>query len=213
MPFDWTTHLSGATRSVTVLEREGMPARGVTLERAYETTTDDLWDAVTNPERLTRWFLPVRGELKLGGRYQFEGNAGGTVTECLPPRWLSVTWEFGDTISWVEVQISADGETRSRLTLTHICPLDDHWRTYGPGATGVGWDLGLYGLTAHLSGSELDRFDENAFATSAEGKAIIARVSADWQRAAIAAGENPGHAEAAAKLTTAFYTGEASQEA
>ncbi|HEV7242804.1 MAG TPA: SRPBCC family protein [Thermoanaerobaculia bacterium] len=205
MPFDFDTHLGAATRTVTMLEREGKPARGVTLERAYDTTTDDLWDAVTNPDRLPRWFLPVSGELKLGGRYQFEGNAGGTITECVPPRSLSATWEFGDAMSWVEVHITPEGEARSRLTLCHICPVDDHWQTYGPGAAGVGWDLGLFGLAVHLSGS--DRFDEDAFTSSPEGRALIASISEDWGRAAIAAGENPVHAEAAAKLTTAFYTG------
>jgi uncharacterized protein YndB with AHSA1/START domain len=61
-------------RSVSALERDGKPARAVTLARAYDTTIDDLWDAVTNRERLPRWFLPVSGDLKLGGRYQFEGS-------------------------------------------------------------------------------------------------------------------------------------------
>ena len=30
---------------------------------------DDVWDACTNPERIPRWFLPVSGDLRLGGRY------------------------------------------------------------------------------------------------------------------------------------------------
>jgi uncharacterized protein YndB with AHSA1/START domain len=212
MPVDFHAHLGAATRTVTMLEREGKPARGVTLERVYDTTTDDLWDAVTNPERLPHWFLPVSGELKLGGRYQLEGNAGGTITECVPPRSFAATWEFGGETSWVEVRITPEGQARSRLTLCHICPVDDHWQKYGPGAAGVGWDLGLFGLAVHLSGSGSDRFDDSAFASSDEGKAIIARVSEDWGRAAIAAGENPVQAEAAAQLTAAFYTGEESQE-
>jgi hypothetical protein len=68
MKFNFHAYLGAVTRTVTVLEREGKPARNVTLERLYDTTADDLWDAVTNPERLPRWFLPVSGELKLGGR-------------------------------------------------------------------------------------------------------------------------------------------------
>jgi uncharacterized protein YndB with AHSA1/START domain len=212
MKFDFHAYLGAVTRTVTVLEREGKPARNVTLERLYDTTADDLWDAVTNPERLPRWFLPVSGELKLGGRYQFEGNAGGTITECIPPRFLSATWEFGGGVSWVEVLIAPDGEARSKLTLSHICPVDDHWNKYGPGAVGVGWDLGLFGLAVHLSSVSSDRFDEDAFATSIEGKAFIAGVSEDWRRAAVAAGEDPAQAEAAAKLTTAFYTGEEAKE-
>jgi hypothetical protein len=115
-------------------------------------------------------------------------------------------------VSWVEVLIAPDEEARSKLTLSHICPVDDHWNKYGPGAVGVGWDLGLFGLAVHLSSVSSDRFDEDAFATSIEGKAFIAGVSEDWRRAAVAAGEDPAQAEAAAKSTTAFYTGEEAKE-
>ncbi|MEO1244150.1 MAG: SRPBCC family protein [Pseudomonadota bacterium] len=208
MQFDFSTYLGEVTRTVSELEREGKPARNVTLERSYDTTTEDLWDAITNPERLPRWFLPISGELQLEGQYQFEGNAGGMITECVPPRLLSVTWEMGGGISWVAVRISPEGIAGSRLTLSHICPVDDHWEKYGPGAVGIGWDLGLCGLTVHLLGGGADRFDEEAFAGSTEGKALIASASEDWGRAAVAAGENPSLAEAAAKLTTSFYTGE-----
>ena len=94
----------------------------------------------------------------------------------------------------------------SRLTLSHICPVDDHLKKYGPGAVGVGWDLGLLGLALHLrDGTE--QFDEDAFAASAEGKAYITGASDDWKRAAVAAGEDAAAAQAAADLTTAFYTG------
>ena len=210
MQFDFNSYLGAVTRTVSELEREGMPARNVTLERSYDTTADDLWDAITNPERLPRWFLPISGELQLRGRYQFEGNAGGMITECVPPRFVSATWEFGGGISWVEVRITSEGVARSRLTLSHICPVDDHFEKYGPGAVGIGWDLGLSGLAVHLLDGGSDRFDEEVFMASDEGKAFITSASEDWRRAAVAAGENPSRAEAAAKLTTAFYTGEES---
>ena len=208
MQVDFDTHLGAVTRTVSEIERQGKPARNVTLERSYDTTADDLWDALTNPERLPRWFLPVSGELKLEGRYQFEGNAGGTITDCVPPRFVSATWEFGGGTSWVEVRITPEESARSRLALSHICPVDDHWRKYGPGAVGVGWELGLCGLAAHLLDASSNRMDEDALTASIEGKAFIASISEDWRRAAVAAGENPARAEAAARLTTAFYTGE-----
>ncbi|WP_027085802.1 SRPBCC family protein [Cohnella panacarvi] len=195
------------TRTVSEHEREGKPVRNVTLERSYDTTPDDLWDALTDPERLVRWFAPVSGELMLGGRYQVENNAGGEITECVPPHYFSVTWEFGGGLSWVELRIAAEGEDRSRLTLSHICPLDDHWKKFGPGAVGVGWDLGLVGLENHLSSSHAERIDENAFGASSEGKSFMADCSEDWRRAAVVAGEDPSWAEAAAKQVTAFYTG------
>lgn len=207
MTMDFSAHLGHVTRRITESTRDGNPLRSVTLERSYATAPEDLWDALTNPERLPRWFLPVSGELRQGGRYQLEGNAGGTIRECDPPRRLALTWEFGGGVSWVEVDITPEGESGARLTLTHQCPVDDFWRQYGPGAVGVGWDLGLLGLTLHLAGSE--KLDEAAMAGSPEGRILIAGCSDDWCRAAVELGEDPAHAAAAAKRTTAFYTGEA----
>ena len=53
--------------------------RTVVLRRTYAADIADVWDALTNIERIPRWFLPVSGDLRLGGRYQFEGNAGGRI--------------------------------------------------------------------------------------------------------------------------------------
>ena len=103
MNFNVEGHLAAVERSVSSLEREGRPARAVTLSRSYATTVEDLWDAVTNGERLPCWFLPVSGELEPGGRYQLEGNAGGVITACERPSRLALTWEFGGDVSWVEV--------------------------------------------------------------------------------------------------------------
>src|SRR5215213_9940401 len=89
------------TRSVETVEHDGRPAKRVTMAREYPTSVEDLWDAVTNAERIPRWFLPISGDLRVGGRYQLEGNAGGVVERCDPPGGAGVpgfvaTWEFGD---------------------------------------------------------------------------------------------------------------------
>ena len=115
MNLDVEEHLDAADRSVSVLERDGKPARAVTLSRSYATTLEDLWDAVTNGDRLPRWFLPVTGELRPGGRYQLEGNAGGSITACGRPWHLALTWEFGGDVSWVEIRFSQGGAGRARL--------------------------------------------------------------------------------------------------
>ena len=77
MPLDVETHLGAVGRSVSVVERDGRPARAVTLVRSFPVAVADLWDAVTNPERLAQWFVPIAGELRPGGQYQLEGHAGG----------------------------------------------------------------------------------------------------------------------------------------
>ena len=150
MKFDVDNHLGAVERSVSWLERDGQSASAVTLSRSFATTVDDLWDAVTNGERIPRWFSPVSGDLQLGGRYQLEGNAGGTITACEPPSHFALTWEFYGT-SWVEVRVADGGDGGARLTLSHIAHLSDHWDQYGPGAAGVGWEMGLLGLALHIA--------------------------------------------------------------
>ena len=56
--------------------------RLLTAERHYPAEVEEVWDALTNPERVPRWLGgAVTGDLALGGRYQIEGNAGGEVLE------------------------------------------------------------------------------------------------------------------------------------
>ena len=211
MNLDVEEHLNAADRSVSVLERDGQPARAVTLSRSYATTLEDLWDAVTTSERLARWFLPVSGELKPGGRYQLEGNAGGAITACGRPWHFALTWEFGGDVSWVEVRFSQGGAGRARLKLTHTQRLSEHWSRYGPGATGIGWELGLLGLAFHLADPDAPKPDEVAFATSQDGKAFIRGSGEGWEQAAVVSGENPDAARTAARRTIAFYTGESAE--
>ena len=213
MEFDFEGQLGAVERSVSSLERDGRPERAVTLSRSYATTVENLWDAVTNSERIPRWFLPISGELEPGGRYQLEGNAGGLITACERPSHLALTWEFGEDLSWVEAGFSDDGTGRARLALTHTVHLSEHWDEYGPGAVGVGWELGLLGLALHLAQPAEPKPDEAAFATSREGKAFITGSSEGWGQAAVKAGADPDAARAAAKRTTAFYTGESAEPA
>ena len=213
MVFDVEEHLGAVERSVASLERDGRSARAITLSRSFPTTVEDLWDAVTNGERIPRWFLPIRGELEQGGRFQFEGNAGGEITACEPPSRVALTWEWGGDVSWVELRISDDGAGGARLALTHTALLSDHWHEYGPGATGTGWDGGLVGLAMHIAQPAAPKPDEAAFAASRDGKAFYAGSSAAWGEAAVAAGADPDAARAAARRTAAFYTGEPAEPA
>jgi uncharacterized protein YndB with AHSA1/START domain len=208
MPSDVASLVGAVVRRVEDRERDGTPVRAVIATRSYDTGIDDLWDALTNPERLPRWFLPVSGELKPGGRYQLQGNAGGTVTDCAPPRRLAVTWEFGAQVSWVTVELAADGGEATRLTLEHVAPIDPHWETYGSGAVGVGWDLSLTALARHLaSGQALDPAEAQAWSASDEGKAFIRGCAEGWGQAEAAGGEDPAKARERAETTAKFYTG------
>ena len=137
---------------------EAGEARVMTISQTYDATARGLWDACTNAERIPRWFMPITGDLRLGGRYQLEGNAGGTIERCDPPKGFAATWEFGGEVSWIEVRLTPIGgrpdpvragarRARRRRALGQ----------FGPGAVGVGWDLGLLGLALHLvAGARVD---------------------------------------------------------
>lgn len=195
------------TREVRSGTREGAETRTAVARRTYATDVDDLWDCLTNPERLPRWFLPIEGELHVGGRYQLIGNAGGRIEACVPPSRLAVTWEYGDTVSWLEVTLTPDGEG-TRLELVHEAPVDpDFWERFGPGAVGVGWDLALLGLGMHLqSGEAVDPELASTFDTSPDGVAVVGLASRSWSEAAIADGDDPTAAREAGERTLAFYT-------
>jgi uncharacterized protein YndB with AHSA1/START domain len=203
--------IGAVTRVVGDREYEGKTAKVVVAKRTYDTTPDDLWDALTNAERIPRWFLPVEGDLKLGGRYQLRGNAGGTITQCEPPRALGVTWEFGGQTSWVNVRLTARAAERTELELEHIAHVPtDFWEQYGPGAVGVGWDLALMGLGEYVTNPNAmavtpEKAEE--WSASEEGREYARRASAEWGRAAIASGMSEAAAKGAVDRTTAFYTG------
>jgi len=192
----------------------GKPARVVVATRNYDTDPADLWDALTSRERIPRWFLPIEGELKLGGRYQLIGNAGGTIMRCDPPQALDLTWEFGGGMSWVTVRLAPEGDG-TLLTLEHIvhaADVDQHWAQFGPGAVGVGWDLAFLGLGRHLeTGATVDQEAAMAWVRSDAGKAYMRTSAKAWGEAHIAGGENPVVARGMADRTIAAYTGEAPQ--
>lgn len=148
MHIDAITKAGPITRAVDTVDRDGTPAKLLTASRSYATSIDDIWDAVTYIQRNPRWFLPITGDLRPGGRYQLEGNAGGEVLACDPPHRFEITWEYEGEISWVTVELTGDpGTDEAYLQLRHLAHVpEEMWDQFGPGAVGIGWDLGLMGL-------------------------------------------------------------------
>ena len=208
MQIDVARVLGLVTRSVTNFEKDGKPASTVTLTRLYDTSVDDLWDAVTSRERIPRWFASVEGDLQLGGRYQVKGNAGGTITACTPPTHFAATWEFGGATSWIDVKLAAE-RSQVRLTLEHTAIIEDHWNQFGPGAVGIGWDLALAGLERYLAtGASVDHETAEAWMGSPEGKDFMTTSGEYWRAAHVASGVDPDEAKQRSDRTIAFYRGE-----
>ncbi|SEF16917.1 SRPBCC family protein [Jiangella alba] len=211
---DVVEQVNAVRRQVGSRTIEAGEARTVTISQTYPAAVEDVWDACTNAERIPRWFSPVTGELKLGGRYQVEGNAGGTVEHCDPPQSFAVTWEFNGEVSWVEVRLTADGDERTRFELEHIALVNstslEFWDLYGPGAVGLGWDLAFVGLSLHFAsgGEQVDPKAVEAWTMGDAGKQFVGLASERWRDANVESGfATPEAAQGAADRTTAFYTG------
>ena len=202
-----THQIAASSRSLDPPAEQG-ELRTLTIAQTYATDLDDLWDACTNPERIPRWFLPVTGDLRVGGTYQLEGNAHGTIEACDPPRSFRATWEFGEAVTWIEIVLLPDVDGGTRFELRHTATIEEHWDQFGPGAVGIGWDLGLIGLTLHLAsgGQQVDPAEVMAWTTSPEGLRFMTESSRAWGEADIASGEDPEVARRRADATLAAYT-------
>jgi uncharacterized protein YndB with AHSA1/START domain len=183
-------------------------SRTLLIRRRYDAAVDDVWDACTDPERLSRWFLPVTGELREGGRFSVQHNASGEILRCEPPRLLRVSWEYGEQpASQVELRLAAEdsagdaGTTVLELEHSRIAgrieiagrEIDPVLNDAASGLWGIGtgWELPLtIGLERYLRGELPDRPAVEWFEVTDEVLALADRTGAAW--AAVAAGRDPG---------------------
>lgn len=119
-----------------------MTERGhvVRIERTFEASAEDVFDAWTSPEVMRRWLHPAPDwatpvaevDLRVGGKVRVvmrrpdgtEIEMGGEYTVIDRPRRLVMTWTFGDEPAneqLIELSFSeADGSTRVLLVNTRI---------------------------------------------------------------------------------------------
>ena len=204
-------HISAISRTVKKIERDGRSAIAVIAARTFDTDADDLWMALTNAERIPRWFLPITGDLKRGGRYQLQGNAGGEITKCDAPRHFALTWEYGGDVSWVDVVLSSSTRDSTHLELKHVSHMKpDVMIQYGPGSVGIGWDLSLMGLAEHLLAKPaVIPSEAMAWMATDDGKSFIRQSGDGWRLASIEGGLPEDESNPAAERAIAAYCGEA----
>jgi uncharacterized protein YndB with AHSA1/START domain len=114
---------------------------------------DDLWSAITEPERLARWIADVEGDLSVGGEFNprftssWEGPA--RVDVCEPPHRLLLTMNPGqEDETFIEALLNAEA-AGTRLVIEErglpISELASH---------GAGWQAHIEDLVALLSGRD-----------------------------------------------------------
>jgi uncharacterized protein YndB with AHSA1/START domain len=135
--------------------------RGVVrIENRYATSIDDLWSAVTDPERLARWLGEIEGDLRLGGevhaRYYSSGWEGTErIDVCEPPRRLLLTGvSESEDPSVTEVTLTTDGDQTVLVLEQRGMPLE---MVAGYGA---GNQVHVEDLAAYIAGGE--RCDSDA---------------------------------------------------
>ncbi|WP_187369109.1 SRPBCC domain-containing protein [Baekduia soli] len=99
-------------------------ARVAVFDRVYAAPIDDVWDACTNPDRLARWYVPVRGDLRLGGRFEQAMMGSGEIVECEPPRHLRVS--LGGGADEIELRLTEAGPGATALELQHATTIAEH---------------------------------------------------------------------------------------
>lgn len=207
---DVVDELAAARRKMGTATLPAGDAYTMELRRSYDAPVEDVWNAITDPERLGRWLNSVTGDLRLGGSFELDSGEHGEILECDPPRRLRVSWLFGpDADDWsgtseVEVLLAPSLAGTTVLELVHAAAVGEPmFPTYGPGAGGVGWDLHLLTLARFLADDETPGHGE--FQTSPAGREFARRSAVAWGDAHLAAGGDPDHVAAAVEATTAFY--------
>lgn len=123
----------------------------VRMEDVYDTDADDLWSAITQPERLSRWIGEVSGDLTLGGQFRARFTSSwtgpGRIEVCEPPHRLLVKLDpdSGEDTE-VEAILTPAGEQTRLVIEERGLPLG-----VLPGH-GAGWQAHVEDLAAHLTG-------------------------------------------------------------
>ena len=198
---DIASEIEAVNRAIGARRIPAGDGRSVVLRRSYDAPIEDVWHACTDPDRLRRWFLPVTGDLRLGGRFQLEGNAGGEVLRCEPPRLLAVSWVYGDRpADEVELRLSPGADGATVVELEHATAPGT---AEGLAGVGVGWDLALPALAMHLRGETVDPAE---FEESPATREHVMRSTRAWGAVLEGAGvASAAEAAAVVEKTAAFY--------
>ena len=168
-------------------------ARAAVFRRSYDAPIDDIWEACTDPDRLKRWFLPVTGDLRLGGTFDLGGFLRCEVLRCDPPTLVAFSQAYEDLpVDEIELRLSPGDNGTTVVELVHATVSEEfEWDGRLVDALslmGTGWEPGLVALELYLGGAMPDDFDMDAFRAQPEIAAIADRAHKVWGALAAADG-------------------------
>ncbi len=102
-------------------------ARCAVFRRSYDAPITDVWDACTNPDRLSRWYAPVEGDLRPGGSFSQGDFGSGRIVRCEAPHLLTVALGGGDPApDEIELRLRPGPDGTTILEFEHATTLDSH---------------------------------------------------------------------------------------
>lgn len=126
----------------------------VRLEDRFDTDPDDLWSALTEPDRLARWLGEVEGDLRVGGEFRARYFASGWEGTCrvevcdAPHRLVVRTSSPDEPDGVVEATLTAAGGGTILVIEDRGLPLAQI------AAYGAGDQVHVEDLAAYLAGGE-----------------------------------------------------------
>lgn len=119
----------------------------------FATGIDDLWSAITEPERLARWIADVEGDLSVGGefnaRFTSSWEGPGRVDVCEPPHRLLLTMNPGqEDETVIEALLNAEAGGTRLVIEERGLPMSEL------ASHGAGWQAHIEDLVALLSGRD-----------------------------------------------------------
>jgi uncharacterized protein YndB with AHSA1/START domain len=155
-----------ARRGVVTAEDDGR--QRLEFRRSWPDPVEDVWSALTEPDRLARWIGTYDGERAPGGTGTFtmthEDEPAGEavrIAQCDPPRRLVVEWVGQDDWS-VELDLWAE-EGRTVLRFRQVFAADADVADFA-----AGWHWYLDKFAAEVGGRPVPR-DWNDFAAEVAG--------------------------------------------
>ncbi|MGI8624858.1 MAG: SRPBCC domain-containing protein [Solirubrobacteraceae bacterium] len=177
------THTNPLAEPQPELRRREIPAgeaRVAVFNRTYDAPIDDVWDACTDPSRLRRWYVPVTGDLRVGGAFEQAGMGSGAILRCEPPHLLKLS--IGGGADEIELRLSTGDHGATVLELQHATTIDQHeigGQIYDAiFCMGGGYYPRLVALDRHLRGDLPEEYDSLTFHKNPEMRPIIERGSA-----------------------------------
>lgn len=188
--------LTVVQRSMTDRQIAAGSARAAVLKRRYDAPIEKVWDAITTPDRVDRFFLPLSVDSE-AGTYAFQGQASGKILVCDTPNLLRVDWTppDRDTTDQVEVRLTPDGPNATWLELEHASVADVFHTdlTADKFSPALGWEAPLHFLGEYLRGVLPDRPSMEWYVFDEAEEMRLAKLRApEWAKAEAqdAAGKN-----------------------